>query len=140
MACEGICGICHVSRSQCQCIAGRRGGKVIDDFLPLFDTARTYILTEKFFGKDKHEIALALIGETRNEAIHTETPPMGFDRMRIDRDAKRLVAMADGKLFATRQKMAEQKDDERGKRANSTDVLERYRQRMRTSSLSEATT
>lgn len=131
---ESACGLCGKLRNRgCECF--RRGGKCIDDFHPAYSIAHEYITTEKFFGSEKHETALALIQDARLETLSSsECQVVGFDRMRLDKDAQRLKAMADGRLFATRQKMAEKHDSQSDqvRVSTSADVLARYRQRTKT--------
>jgi hypothetical protein len=136
MTCDGSCRLCFKLRKDCECIAGRRGGKVIDDFHPAYAIALEYIRTETFFGKVKHEQALALIQAARLETLNSGERVEGFARMRLDKDARRLVQMADGRLYATRAKMSElahtATDEQQVRESSNASIMQRYRDRILT--------
>jgi hypothetical protein len=133
---DATCRLCFKLRRDCECIAGRRGGKQIDDFHPAFAIAHEYIREEMFFGKEKHKTALELLKSSKamylEDYIQSHGRNLeGFERMRLDKDDLRLERMADGRLFATMQKMRDRRSNgptTQGRAAESSrEVIARFK-------------
>lgn len=109
MSCSGVCTLCGMSRDSrlCTCLQRRHNSDPIHESLA---DAETFIRETRFFGNQAHEDALAKILAERQVMYAKVTDGTITDStilIRIDRDAKRLKELADGKLYNTRQKMAE---------------------------------
>ena|ERR1700744_450242 len=131
MGCAGDCSMCHSPRSECQCF--RRGGREVVNTYASLKPVEEFISTEPFFGREKHSDALALIQHERQQVLAAVASGNldGRVLMKVDADCKRLVRMADGKLYATRSKMIERKQDSKGtphsdRMASNEEVLQRY--------------
>lgn len=108
MTCAGNCRLCGLSRDgACKCMV--RGGTIVDGFHAKLLLAWEFITTERFFGSVKRQTAFELINLAHQEILAevANGSTDGRELMTFDRDAVRLRRMADGKLFATRQRMAE---------------------------------
>jgi len=82
-----------------------------DEIHATFADAHSFITETRYFGNKAHETALALILASRQEFYKGFAEGKFADGhlcKRIDRDAQRLKVKADGRLYATRLKMAEQ--------------------------------
>lgn len=134
------CTICHVPRKLCQCIAGRRGGRVVDSFDHCLDAAVEYITNEKFFGEAKLSTALEMLASARCD-IRSQVASgtmNGRRLMQVDKDVERLVIKAKGRYFATGQRWREmtpaQRNEaisHRGEGSKSVaDMLEAHRNRI----------
>jgi hypothetical protein len=135
-----MCRLCHVPRMRCQCIAGRRGGRIVDSYHKSLDVAAEYILTERFFGREKLETALEMLAHVRTtiRTLVASSSLDGRELMQVDKDVERLTRKAKGRFFATVTKMAEMKDDNKRKGIQSAsdtpksvaDMLEAHRNRL----------
>jgi hypothetical protein len=134
-----MCRLCQATRKSCQCIAGRRGGQVVDTYHPCLDVAVEYITNEKFFGRAKLNIALEMLASARCD-IRSQVASGKMDGrqlMQVDKDVERLTRKAKGRFFGTVTKMAEMPKSEReAKSGNASksvaEMLEGYRNRMQT--------
>lgn len=114
----------------CRCLD--RGGKQIDPIHTSLAIADEYISTERYFGSEKHEIALALISDAVSEIVSKVAAKQlqGFVLVVVNRDAERLERKAKGRLFATRSAMAEREQTQKvSTKTNNDDVMSRLRQR-----------
>ncbi|CAN5950552.1 unnamed protein product [Sphagnum jensenii] len=103
MTCSGTCTLCGKPRDRGGCRCFDRGGRQVDDIHGALLVADEYIRTERKFNREKHEIALALIGEAvcdiRREVAARRLD--GRELMRVEKSAVVLKRKADGKLWAT---------------------------------------
>lgn len=131
MPCVGVCTICKHNRDSrlCTCLGRRRNA---DPFHEGFNEAVEFIEETRFFGNDARDDAYALIGSVRQQFyadVASGKLKDGDILKRIDRDATRLRERADGRLYATRQKLSENPPPKR-KEDDGMSNAERLRARL----------
>ncbi len=131
MTCAGKCSMCGKLRDrECSCLQRVRNN---DPIHPSLAVAEAFITDTRYFGNDALDDAMALIASARRDAIEATSQRLmdGFTCKRIDQDAHRLVERAKGKLYGTRQRLAEQNTNSaKGKKENiqsSRDVIARFK-------------
>lgn len=144
MSCAGNCTLCNLPRDKvCKCFV--RAGRVVDAVHPSLKVAEDFIATTRYFGTKSREQAYLLIEFAYTEA-RQRLAANDFDSWefkQLSDDCVRLRRSADGKLYATRQSMAEAQQTTQTNRNTvkvvSSSTLELWRARRAANQSQQAT-